>query len=229
MEKLQQIAQITKSTKDRTDLWGKVIQEFDCKTICEIGVFKGVFAGEILRSAPGIEKYYMVDPWKHLAQWNKPANKSDTAFDQIFACAMEATTAFKDKTIVLRDESITALKSIANESLDFAYIDGDHTLRGITIDLINVLPKLKKDGLIAGDDFTKNVWQHGDKYSPTEVFPFAVHFAEAHSLPIITLPWNQFCICNNPDRGFHLIDLEGYGNLDPSEIYRFKRKRWKFF
>ena len=55
------------------------------KNFAEIGVWRGEFAEHILRRCPSIEHYYMVDPWRHLDDWNKPANVSDPEFDQIFS------------------------------------------------------------------------------------------------------------------------------------------------
>jgi len=111
-----------------------------------------------------------------------------------------------------------AANKIKNSSLDFIYIDGDHTLRGITIDLITLLPKIKKNGLIGGDDFTKNIWQHGNKYDPTQVFPYAVYFSEANNLKIFTLPFNQFLIFNDADK-FEIIDYANYLSLPINKIY----------
>lgn len=63
--------------------------------------------------------------------------------------------------------------------VDFTYVDGDHTLRGIAIDLIRAWPKTR---WLGGDDFG-GVWGHGRSYEPNMVFPFAAHFAEAAAAP----------------------------------------------
>ena len=211
------------NAKDRKSLWQQVFSEIDAKSICEVGVFKGLFAEHILHNCPGIERYYMVDPWRRLSDWNKPSNKDDPEFKEIFEEAMRRTDAFVSKRIVLRDSTLGQSCAIPDGSLDGVYLDGDHTLRGITIDLIHMMPKVRVGGIIGGDDFTKNIWQHGVKYSPTEVFPFAVYFAEAMRLPIVTLPHNQFCIVNEPQAGFRTIDLGGYTDLTPRQIYLPKR------
>jgi hypothetical protein len=132
---------------------------------------------------------------------------------------MEATAAWSDKRVVLRDVSREALRHIEDGSLDFARIDGEHTLRGITIDLVNLLPKMRKGRPIGGDDFEKNIWRHGVRYSPTEVHPFALYFAEAQVLPFASLPFDQFCIVNDASAGYRLHDLGGYASLDPVSVY----------
>jgi hypothetical protein len=225
------VIEIVRSATDapgRVELWQRVLDLMPARTVCEVGVYRGKFAEQILQGCPGIEKYLLVDPWRHLPDWNKPANRDDAEFAEIFDEAMARTEPFSSKRVVLRDAAIVASERIADESLDAIYIDGDHTLRGITIDLIKMLPKVRNGGIIGGDDFTKNIWQHRIEYSPTEVFPFAVYFAEATGLPIVTLPYNQFCIVNDPELGFEVVDLGSYGHLNPSDIYtRHTRSGWR--
>jgi hypothetical protein len=151
----------------------------------------------------------MIDPWAYLPDWNKPFNVDMQTFDNIFAEAMSQTEFAADKRIVLRGKTKEMIQHIADESLDFAYIDGDHTLRGITIDLITLLPKIKPNGLIGGDDFTNTPWQHSFEFEPTLVCPFSIYFAEAMNMPIMALPSNQFLIQKKVDSRFSFIDMTG--------------------
>ena len=107
------------------------------------------------------------------------------------------------------------IDQIPDGSLDFAYVDGDHTLRGITVDLIKVFPKVREGGWIGGDDFSPSIWQHSEEYEPTLVFPLAVHFAEAMDARIYGLPHKQFLIEKAADSGHAFVDLTGrYGDLE---------------
>ncbi|GAI15065.1 unnamed protein product [marine sediment metagenome] len=45
---------------------------------------------------------------------------------------------------------------IANNSLDFVYIDGSHTYESVAEDIILYYPKLKKGGLLSGHDYRKH-------------------------------------------------------------------------
>jgi len=115
---------------------------------------------------------------------------------------------------VLRGRTKEVVGHIPDQSLDLAYLDGDHTLRGITIDLIKLLPKVKEGGLIGGDDFTDNPWQHDVRHEPTLVCPFSIYFAEAMDLPIMALPFNQFVIQNCRGASFSFTDTTGkYGDV----------------
>jgi Methyltransferase domain len=191
----------------RLDLWSAFLDRVDARTVAEIGVFRGEFAEHVLDACPRIETYYMLDPWRHLDDWNKPANRDDAEFEEILAEAMERTRAHAGKRVVLRGRTTDVVDEIPDGSLDFAYVDGDHTLRGITIDLVRVYPKVRAGGWIGGDDFARSIWQHGPEFEPTLVFPFAVHFAEAVGAPIHGLPHGQFLI--EKRRGFEFVDHTG--------------------
>jgi hypothetical protein len=73
---------------------------------------------------------------------------------------------------------------------------------------------VKPDGFIGGDDFTPSLWQHKTSFEPSLVFPFAVYFAEAVDATIYALPYSQFCLQKNAQRGFSFVDLTGqYGDV----------------
>lgn len=204
------IRRVALEAASRFDLCAGFINQCRVKNFAEIGVWRGHFAEHVLRSCPSIERYYMVDPWRHLENWNKPANVSDPEFEQVFSEAVERTAFASDKRVILRATTKQALAKLEAAELDAAYIDGNHTLRGIAIDLISLYDKIKPDGYILGDDFVPNIWQHAEKFEPTLVFPFAVYFAEAKGDRIFGLPFNQFLISKTlePD-AYQFHDLTG--------------------
>jgi predicted O-methyltransferase YrrM len=199
----------------RMEFWPVFVKEVQAATVAEIGVYRGAFAARLLAECPDVAVYYMIDPWRHLAGWNKPANKPDDVFERYFREAMDKTGAWADKRVVLRGTTADVINRVPDGGLDFAYVDGDHTLRGITIDLIKVFPKVRAGGWIAGDDFSPSIWQHSEDYEPTLVCPFAVYFAEAVESPIYALPRKQFLI-EKTGAGFEFVDLTAgrYGSLD---------------
>lgn len=205
--------------KYRNALWVELLKYIECETFCEVGVFEGNFSKLIMQNKPSIEKYYMLDPWKNLSNWNKPANRSDEVFSQIYQTAINNTNDFSNKRIILRDECKNICNEIPDESLDVVYIDGDHTLRGITIDLHMMLPKVKPGGIISGDDLAKNIFRHGPSYSPTQVFPYVLYFAECHNFEIHLLPVMQFIMIKKETQ-YKVYDYDNYNNLSLSDIYK---------
>jgi hypothetical protein len=203
----------------RFDLWSRILRAAKVKAMVEVGVWKGDFAKHILEHCDFIERYYMIDPWANLPDWNKPCNKSQEVFDGVYAEVLEKTAFASGKIVVLRGRTKEVIGRIPDKSLDFAYIDGDHTLRGITIDLIKLLPKMKEGGLIGGDDFTNTPWQHDFRFEPTLVCPFSIYFAEANDLPIVALPFNQFLMETRNDSSFSFIDTTGnYSDISLNKL-----------
>jgi len=195
--------------RDRFEFWINFINTLGVRNAVEIGVFRGDFAEQILRNCECLEKYYMLDPWRNLEAWDKPANTNNEIFEQLMQRSLEKTAFASDKRVVLRGKTTEVIDAIPDGSLDFAYIDGDHTLKGITIDLIRAFPKVKTNGFIGGDDFCAGKLQHFPEHEPTLIFPFAIYFAEAVAARIYTLPYDQFLIEKTTDGIFELIDLAG--------------------
>jgi hypothetical protein len=187
-----EIPELVATAKGRFEFWTRFVNKVGARSVVEIGVWRGAFAEAVLRECPSVERYYMIDPWRHLADWNKPANKTDEVFDGVLAEAMERTDFAADRRIILRGRTSEVIGEIPDASLDFAYIDGDHSLRGITLDLQLVVQKMAPGAWIGGDDFVPHVWQHGKEFEPTFVFPCAVYFAEALSTQIFAVGSEQF-------------------------------------
>ncbi len=217
------LSELTAGSRSRIDLWMNFLRLAEIETMVEVGVWKGDFAKEMLQACKDLKRYYMIDPWANLPDWNKPLNVKPQVFELAYAEAMKKTAFAASKLTVLRGRTKEVVGSIPDNSLDFAYIDGDHTLRGITIDLIQVLPKIKPGGFIGGDDFTSSPWQHSARFEPTLVFPYSVFFAEAMDMPIVALPYEQFLMQKRVGTRFSFTDFTGrYKDLSLNKL----RKGW---
>lgn len=208
-------------TGSRMEFWPRFLNATAVASMAELGVYRGEFAECILKECPGIRHYYMVDPWRHLPDWNKPANQADEMFEAFLEETLCRTAFAASKRVVLRGRTTEVLDRIGDGELDFAYVDADHTLRGITIDLIQVYPKVRPGGWIGGDDLSPTIWQHRSEFEPTLVFPFVVHFAEAVGAELFILPHAQFLLRKTGGTGFRRVDLvPGYGNVDLGAQFR---------
>ncbi len=187
----------------RPYIWVNFVRSMKFKSMVEIGVFAGDFANGILRNCDSIDKYYMIDPWRYIDNYNAKANRSDSEFEKLFQHTLEKTNYAANKRIILRGKTTEVVDKIPNNEIDLAYIDGDHSLKGITIDMIRIFPKIKQGGCIGGDDFGFN--STPPELEPNLVYPFAVYFAEAVSATIYLLPYAQFLIHKNGL--FEVIDL----------------------
>lgn len=212
----EKIAEIVRKSNNRVDICISLIETFGLSNVAELGVYRGEFAKKVLEKSQCIEKYTMIDPWRNLEAWNKPANTDNETFEQFYQETIEKTDFARGKRIVLRGKTTEVVSEIQDNSLDLVYIDGDHTLKGISVDLISMWPKVKENGFIAGDDFCPSIWQHSQEFEPTLVFPFAVYFAEAVHARIYALPYGQFVIWKQRAGVFEFTDLTSgmYSNTE---------------
>jgi len=125
-------------SRSRVEFWVQFIQSTGGQRMAEIGVYRGDFATDVLRHCECLTAYYMIDPWRHLSDWNKPANHDDAVLEEFFREAKTKTDFAAAKRVILRGKTTEVIEQIPDDELDFAYIDADHTLRGIAIDLIRV-------------------------------------------------------------------------------------------
>jgi len=196
-------------SSSRLDLWVELTRSMGVRRMAEIGVYRGDFAAAVLQRCDSLTAYYMVDPWRHLPDWNKPANQDNAQMEAFFQEAKAKTDFAEAKRIILRGKTTEVIDQIPDGDLDLAYIDGDHTLRGIAVDLLRVYSKVRAGGFVGGDDFTRSVWEHKTSFEPTLVFPFAVYFAEAVGATIYALPFSQFCLRKTDGNQFAFVDLTG--------------------
>lgn len=123
----------------------------------EIGVFRGVFAKQILSSLPGIQTYFCVDPWIYYDDYTDILRSTSHAFkikpDHAYQIFLRNTEPWRDKVVVLRDMSMNALKHVQDGSLDWVFVDGNHAYKYAREDIVEWSKKVKVGGLISGHDF----------------------------------------------------------------------------
>ena len=129
------------------------------KVGAEIGVYKGEFSEKLAKA--GL-KLYAIDPWKEYKGYNMPKNQErlNSQYEQ----TKSVLAPFPDCRII-RKTSMEAVEDFEDGSLDFVYIDGNHEFRYIAEDLAEWTKKVKKGGIVSGDDFFytklgkgKNIW-----------------------------------------------------------------------
>ena len=138
----------------RDKFFPKMIDALGLKSGVEIGVDKGDFANHIL-NASQIGKYYCVDTWQNDFGSDHRPDAYDKDGDNRFNGARTLLQGHINdgRTSLLRMTSMAASTFFPKESLDFCYIDGDHSLEGIYMDLKAWIPKIRIGGIIAGHDY----------------------------------------------------------------------------
>jgi len=123
-------------------------------TGAEIGVFEGEFS-KLIIDAVQPQKFYMVDLFSgSMVSGDKNGNNMKTiSLDESYNKLTEQYK-LNDRVNVYKGKSVDFFKEIADDSLDFIYIDGDHSYEGAKVDLQNAFYKVKSGGLICGHDYT---------------------------------------------------------------------------
>ena len=133
----------------------------------EIGVHLGDFSHYMLDIAKP-KRLYLIDPWKvfdsddYSDSWygNKVTQEiMDERYQHV--CNRFRNKIKRGQVQVIREESVKGLGGLTDESLDFVYIDGDHSYEGVAKDLELSLQKIKSGGLITGDDYGPGNWWEG--------------------------------------------------------------------
>lgn len=112
----------------------------------EVGVAEGLFSECILKTWHGF--LYCVDAWADL-----PGYEESYPQDANYQSATERLAPYWEHCELLRMTSLQAARAFEDESLDFVYLDADHTYSGVLADLEAWYPKLVKGGLFCGDDY----------------------------------------------------------------------------
>lgn len=141
-----------------------MLQKMPKNAICvEIGVWRGEFS-KILLEELAPSHLYLIDPWAVQDDGAGGASlaggqdklRMDGIHDHVqnaFAAQIAAGT-----VSIIRDYSAPALGKFADGSVDFVYLDGDHSFDGVLADLRAAHEKLRAGGIVMMDDYHQKGW-----------------------------------------------------------------------
>lgn len=130
-------------------------------TVVEIGVWRGEFSRMLLNQLQP-DKLILIDPWKNFdARENAfDGQTRDSEFEAIYQGILSkyATEIASGQVEVQRGMSVDVLDKMPDQSLSFAYIDGDHSYEGVCADLTALWPLMAPGGIIMMDDYHQRGW-----------------------------------------------------------------------
>lgn len=150
---------IVRLLKDKPHKWGG-----------EIGVREGETTLHLLKNLPGMERLYVIDPWRT----NPPSVKHPRAAFMRFWDAIEP---YMDRLVILRKFSDDAKRDIAPGGLDFCFIDGNHHYPQVCRDIELAKLWVRDGGLIIGHDYISRMKNWNVKRAVDEAFGDAVELA----------------------------------------------------
>ncbi len=148
--------------RKRKDERGQLLARLPKGGVCaEVGTWRGDFAAVILDSRRPRE-LHLVDPWEYRTeeryQQASYGGHEQSGQQEMDAMHESVLARFRDQidggqVQVKRARSLDAAASFADESLDWVYIDADHSYEGVKGDLDAYFRVVKSGGFLAGDDY----------------------------------------------------------------------------
>jgi hypothetical protein len=141
-----------------------LIRDAQPKSVCEVGVWEAELSNEVLSQSPSIERYICVDPHKYelndfydedFGQYQCTmghALKLQSELDQQYEDNLKKLKVY-DIVEYYRETGMEAVERFADGELDMVYIDALHLYEPLKQDIRAWLPKLRKGGILAGDDY----------------------------------------------------------------------------
>ena len=126
----------------------------------ELGVFMGALSARLLQRED--ITLYMVDSWKEHGEGDYAesgdfhASLSQQQQDGFRLAATNETEFAENRRSILCMDTVAGAKYFEDGSLDFVFIDADHSYNGCRADIEAWYPKVRKGGWLCGHDY-KNV------------------------------------------------------------------------
>jgi len=148
----------------KTMRWNAIARRFDkSKDIVgvEVGVWKGSCSERLLSLLPKLT-LYMVDRWTVYTKDERDRDKvsqmcksKQASFDSAYMMARQKVKKYGKRAVILKTDSIDASDMFGQASVDFVFLDGDHSYEGLIADIDAWLPKIKPGGWLCGHDYTE--------------------------------------------------------------------------
>ena len=143
-----------RSNHHRDKFFPMMIDGLNLKYGVEIGTDKGEFAHHLLERSK-LTNLCCIDPWiDDFGSDHKPGYY-DKIGDNRYNAAFEKLKKFIEvsRCQPIRGFSANASQGWQEESVDFIYIDGDHSLEGVYTDLYSWIGKVRIGGIVSGHDY----------------------------------------------------------------------------
>lgn len=118
----------------------------------EIGVAEGWFSSKVMELGR-VKKMYGVDPYTPHQGYRDYTR--ETTYNRLRTNAHARLDKYPNYEFI-EEFSTGAVKRFDGNSLDFVYIDGDHSYEAVTEDITEWIKKVKPGGIIAGDDYIRS-------------------------------------------------------------------------
>lgn len=132
------------------------IKQFNLLIGVELGVWKGRVFKHLLKTCPdlhliGVDLYAPQPENTGPEKWTPGENGHEWNHNAYYQDIMNNIFLY-GRGEFIRNYTVEASKQFEDESIDFVFIDADHSEEGVRNDIIAWTPKVKKGGFIFGHD-----------------------------------------------------------------------------
>lgn len=128
------------------DFLPKLFAELNYNIGAEIGVRRGDFSKQFCILNPKL-KMFCIDSWEPTSN----ARYTQERQDGLYASTVKQMSKYNAE--VIRKRSLDAVNDFKDESLDFVYIDANHTFDAAVMDIIHWSKKVRSGGMIGVHDY----------------------------------------------------------------------------
>lgn len=159
MPRLKYLTEILKDTlmPRRAKRWNYVADLLDDpRSGAELGVKGGRFTAHILRAHKDLH-LIVVDLWSarpEAASHRDGETYDEWDFDTIRGEFDRRTAPYADRVTVMHMSTLDAAPKVDDGSLDFVFIDAEHSYEAVTEDIKAWEPKVKPGGWVMGHDYS---------------------------------------------------------------------------
>ena len=105
---------------------------------------------------------HLVDPWRQLSNYSDIANLPDNEQEANLQATRSRLSRFQSRVCIHRALSSQAVVFFEDQSLDFVYLDANHSFEAVQQDLRDWYTKVRRGGILAGHDFLDGKLPEGD-------------------------------------------------------------------
>ena len=145
---------------DRTrDDLGRLFATLGYTRGAEIGVERGLYSETLLATNTGLH-LTCVDAWAPYRGYREHVTAEKLAEIRRDMAGRLAPYSVQGRLRLLDTFSVAAAAQVEDRSLDFVYIDANHTLPHVVADLAAWVPKVRAGGIVAGHDYGRRSVGH---------------------------------------------------------------------
>mgnify|MGYP003335234449 CR=1 FL=1 len=139
-------------------LYAEMVQRYPGGTFVELGSWKGrstAFLGVEAINAGTDIRIYAVDVWSDDISGGAKKTMVEQGLDgnALYTRFMENVAPVASAIVPMRMTTTQAASNFADGSVDFVFIDADHSYEAVKQDIQTWLPKVRHGGVLAGHDY----------------------------------------------------------------------------